>query len=339
MPGRRAGMPGRRAGMPGRRPGMPGRRPGMPGRRPGMPGRRPGMPGRRPGMPGRRPGMRGGGRGCRGGGRGCRRRPGMPGRRPGMPGRRACGRDEDCETGANGWTVAGCPAWRQPPASRVVPLTGAWVREPGAGSAESAWSAVPALPLARFSRPLAEPAVHLSAQRALHGFCRQAFSTGGQDQPPPSGEAWPASPLPATMTLGPGRRRRHPAARLAALQPPSLLETAAALPHVPGSPRLGVLRRLRPARPVQRQARLSRAAGRMPAAGNRDRAVPAFTVVRSAKEEPGCVPAASPQVRRRPSPWPAGAVIITTPEVPAARAPAGRAAPGPDPPGSSRCRL
>jgi hypothetical protein len=32
---------------------------------------------------------------------------------------------------------------------------------------------------------------------------------------------------------------------LPALQHPSLLETAAALPHVPGFPRLGVLRRLR----------------------------------------------------------------------------------------------
>ena len=40
--------------------------------------------------------------------------------------------------------------------------------------------------------------------------------------------------------------RRRPAARLAALQPPSLSETAAALPHVPGSPRLGVPRWLRP---------------------------------------------------------------------------------------------
>ena len=40
--------------------------------------------------------------------------------------------------------------------------------------------------------------------------------------------------------------RRHSAARLSALQPPSLLDTAAALPHVPGFPRLGVLRRLRP---------------------------------------------------------------------------------------------
>jgi hypothetical protein len=77
---------------------------------------------------------------------------------------------------------------------------------------------------------------------------RTGHRTGGQDQPPPSGEAWPASPLPAT-TAPPGRPRGrcHSAARLAALQPPSLLETAAALPHVPGSPRLGVLRRLRPA--------------------------------------------------------------------------------------------
>jgi hypothetical protein len=36
--------------------------------------------------------------------------------------------------------------------------------DPGGGQllAESAWSAVPALPLARFSRPLAEPAVQPS---------------------------------------------------------------------------------------------------------------------------------------------------------------------------------
>jgi hypothetical protein len=44
-----------------------------------------------------------------------------------------------------------------------------------------------------------------------------------------------------------------------------------------------------------------------PLPGNRDRAVPVFTVVRSAEEEPGCVPAASPRVRRRPSPWPPSA--------------------------------
>ena len=55
--------------------------------------------------------------------------------------------------------------------------------------------------------------------------------------------------------------RCHSAARLAALQPPSLLETAAALRHVTGSPGPGLLRRLRPTRPVQRSARLSPAGG------------------------------------------------------------------------------
>jgi len=40
---------------------------------------------------------------------------------------------------------------------------------------ESAWGAVPGLLSVRFPRPLAEPAVPLSRQRALHGFCRQAW--------------------------------------------------------------------------------------------------------------------------------------------------------------------
>ena len=40
---------------------------------------------------------------------------------------------------------------------------------------ESAWSAVPELLPVRFSRPLAEPAVQISPQRALHGLCRQAW--------------------------------------------------------------------------------------------------------------------------------------------------------------------
>ena len=38
---------------------------------------------------------------------------------------------------------------------------------------------------------------------------------------------------------------------------PPLLPSTAALPHVPGSPRLGVLRRLRPTRALQRATRLS----------------------------------------------------------------------------------
>jgi hypothetical protein len=41
-------------------------------------------------------------------------------------------------------------------------------------SVESARGAVPVLPPVRFPGPLAEPAVRISAQRALHGFCRQA---------------------------------------------------------------------------------------------------------------------------------------------------------------------
>ena len=37
---------------------------------------------------------------------------------------------------------------------------------------ESAWGAVAGFPRLRFPRPLAEPAVRLSPQRALHGLCR-----------------------------------------------------------------------------------------------------------------------------------------------------------------------
>ena len=40
---------------------------------------------------------------------------------------------------------------------------------------ESAWGAVAMLRSARFPRPLAEPAVRVAAQRALHGICRQAW--------------------------------------------------------------------------------------------------------------------------------------------------------------------
>jgi hypothetical protein len=38
----------------------------------------------------------------------------------------------------------------------------------------------------------------------------------------------------------------------------------------------------------------------------RSETVPVFTVIRSTKEEPDCVPAASPRVRRSPSSWPPG---------------------------------
>ncbi len=44
---------------------------------------------------------------------------------------------------------------------------------------ESAWGAVSVLPPVRFPRPLAEPAVPVSRQRALHGVCRQAWLVSG----------------------------------------------------------------------------------------------------------------------------------------------------------------
>jgi hypothetical protein len=42
---------------------------------------------------------------------------------------------------------------------------------------ESAWGAVSRLLGVRFPRPLAEPAVRLSTQRALHGICRRVVQT------------------------------------------------------------------------------------------------------------------------------------------------------------------
>lgn len=123
------------------------------------------------------------------------------------------------------------------------------------------------------------------------------------------------------------------------MQHPSLLDTAAALPHVAGSPGLEVLRRLRPA--PDRSAVDAPSHDSLLAAdhGARSGTVPVFTVVRSMKEEPDCVPAASPRVRRRLSSWPPGQLLYTGPGV--GRSPETmtciRTASGPDPPGSSRC--
>ncbi len=52
-------------------------------------------------------------------------------------------------------------------------------RVTGDGTVESAWGAVPTLLPVRFPRPLAEPAVRLSPQRALHGFCRGLVHAAG----------------------------------------------------------------------------------------------------------------------------------------------------------------
>src|SRR3954470_6780052 len=84
-----------------------------------------------------------------------------------------------------------------------------------------------------------------------------------------------------------------------------------------GSPRLGVLRRLRPVptrsvdggpSPVTRAG--STAAGRGP------RRFPCSLTIRSTKEEPNSVPAASPRLPRSTSPWPPDQTSTCPPEVP-----------------------
>ena len=94
------------------------------------------------------------------------------------------------------------------------------------------------------------------------------------------------------------------------------LETAAALPHVPGSPRLGVLRRLRPApgRSADSGPSPDPRAGR--ATTGQTGTVPVFTAIRSTKEEPSSVPAASPRLPRSTSPWPPGSTSTARPGVP-----------------------
>jgi hypothetical protein len=47
------------------------------------------------------------------------------------------------------------------------------------GQGESAWGAVTTLPSFRFPRPLTEPAVRLSTQRALHGYAAALDSVQG----------------------------------------------------------------------------------------------------------------------------------------------------------------
>jgi len=77
-----------------------------------------------------------------------------------------------------------------------------------------------------------------------------------------------------------------------------------------------------------------------PPIGSHDRVVPVFTVVRSSKEEPDCVPAASPWVRRRPSPWPPSPALVYLLEVSHPTLHIGwlRTAPSPYPPDLSRWR-
>jgi hypothetical protein len=60
-----------------------------------------------------------------------------------------------------------------------------------------------------------------------------------------------------------------------------------------------------------------------------------FTDRRWTKEEPGYTPAASPRLRRRPSPWPPAPAVVTSSGVAHPCVRQARTAPSPDPPGSS----
>jgi hypothetical protein len=108
--------------------------------------------------------------------------------------------------------------------------------------------------------------------------------TGGLDRPPPNGGARPAFAIPGRAALRAARPgHRHSPAHLSVLQHPHLLDSAAALPHAPGLPRLGVLRRLRPGPwPLSRRRTQPAHAPDARKAG-RPRTVPVFTAIRSPK--------------------------------------------------------
>jgi hypothetical protein len=101
--------------------------------------------------------------------------------------------------------------------------------------------------------------------------------------------------------------------RLAALQSPHSSLPLPPFPMCAGSPRLGVLRRLRPVPdrsvdggPSRRTALAARCSGRIGT-------VPVFTADRLSQEAPDSVPAASPRLRRRHSPWPPGRAATDPP--------------------------
>jgi hypothetical protein len=118
---------------------------------------------------------------------------------------------------------------------------------------------------------------------------------------------------------------------LPALQPPSPLDTAAALPHVPGlSPARSTT--AAPPRPGPIGGRCAQPL-HPPDAGEQARSgtVPVFTVLRSTKEEPDYAPAVSLRVRRRLSSQPPWRLMTTAAGVPCRPTILGRCAPLPAP--------
>jgi hypothetical protein len=87
-------------------------------------------------------------------------------------------------------------------------------------------------------------------------------------------------------------------------------------PMCTGFPRLGVLRRLRPALDRSTVGAPSRPPGAGCPGSGGTRTVPMFTAIRSTKEEPDSVPAASPRLPRSTSPWSPGQPPKAAPGVP-----------------------
>ena len=117
----------------------------------------------------------------------------------------------------------------------------------------------------------------------------------------------PRYPSRGPMRASRQARRRYSPAPLSALQPPSLLDTAAALPHVHGlSPARSTT--AAPPHPDPIGGRCAQPASSVLDArtSGRTGTVPVFTVIRSTEEEPDSVPAASPRLPRSTSPWSPG---------------------------------
>jgi hypothetical protein len=155
------------------------------------------------------------------------------------------------------------------------------------------------------------PATRSNATISVAGSCTKltGHRTGGQHRPPPSGAAW----LPGRI---PRSERRHSATHLAALQSSFHTPSLSSFP-------CGRLSRPRsttatPPRPgaFSRQCAYPTHQAASPLEGSRHRPVPVFTAAPSIEEEASSVPAASPWLRRRPSPWPPRTLISPAREIP-----------------------
>ena len=108
-------------------------------------------------------------------------------------------------------------------------------------------------------------------------------------------------------------------------------ELAALLRHVAGSPGLGLLRGLRPVRVPTVDSGPARHRPWLPAGRAAPVRFPRSPHTRSTGEVPSFAPAASPRVRRSPTPWPPSRRLPPVPESPAKRGCA--LPPDPCPPG------